>query len=268
MAGPGATMRIDDAADYFELRRLAENPWQVLRFRKNRRVGDTLAVQRRDAPPLHLRGGHADFHMFHRIFLRDEYRLDALGRLGDVVDLGGNVGLFAARAAGRARRVVSIEPSPEIFERLTLNVGKLENVVPVCAGVAGSAGTLRLYRPARAGLSGSSSMLAETPNVSAGFDEVPTTTLDALFETYAIRACELLKIDIEGMEYETLLEASEDTLARISRIHGEYHPVGDDPARQIESLMSRLATLGFAIERLPHRRKRNHGMFFAARPEA
>lgn len=261
-------MRLDDLGDYFRLRRIASNPWEVLRFRKERSQEASLAVRRRDGPPLHLRGGHADFHFFHRIFLRDEYRLDALGSLGDVVDLGANVGLFAARAAAVARRVVSFEPSPAIFEQLALNVGKLENVSAVCAGVAGRVGTLRLYRPASAGTSGSSSMFKDADYVSDDFDEVPVTTLDAIFEEHAIRACDLLKIDIEGMEYETLLEASEDTLARVRRIHGEYHELCDAPARRIESLMRRLATLGFSIERLPHRRKPNRGLFFAARPNA
>ena len=167
----------------------------------------------------------------------------------------------------RARRVVSLEPSPATFERLSLNVGKLENVVPVCAGVAGDAGTLRLYRPVRSGPSGSSSMFPDADLVSDVFDEVPVTTLDAIFEEHAIRECDLVKIDIEGMEYPTLLSASEETLARVRRIHGEYHELGDAPARQIESLMRRLATLGFSIERVPHRRKPNRGLFFASRPK-
>lgn len=258
-------MRLADASDYLQLRRLTQNPGEVLRFRRGQRAGDRLLVQRRGAPPLELRGGHADFHMFHRIFLRDEYRLGALGALGDVVDLGGNAGLFAARAAAQARRVISLEPSPELFRRLEANTRDLPNVRAQRVGVAGRAGTVRLYRPAQPGLSGSSSMFEAAEQVSADYDEVPTVTLDELFEAHGIEACDLLKIDIEGMEYETLLAASEATLARIARIHGEYHRAGEDPEKQLQDLMERLAGAGFIVERIPHRRKPTHGMFFASR---
>src|SRR5512144_2652965 len=122
-------MRLEDARDYLALRRIAANPWETVRFRKTRRPGQTLAVQLRESAPLALRGDSNDFHIFHRIFLRDEYRLERLpARLGDVLDLGANVGLFAARIAPRARRVFCYEPVPANFAQLERNVAPLANV--------------------------------------------------------------------------------------------------------------------------------------------
>src|SRR5262245_14629723 len=95
-----------------------------MRFRKRQREGLELEVRMRQGGPLRLRGGRADFHMFHRIFLRDEYRLRALlaAPLECVVDLGANVGLFSARVAPLARRVIAYEPFPESFARLRANL--------------------------------------------------------------------------------------------------------------------------------------------------
>ena len=75
-------MRPADLTDYLQLRHLVENPWEVLRFRKTQTPGQTLEVHLLGAPPLFVRGGTSDFHMFHRIFLRDEYRTRPAGLRG------------------------------------------------------------------------------------------------------------------------------------------------------------------------------------------
>ncbi len=268
-------MRLEDVGDYFELRRMVANPWRVLRFRKTRKPDQTLRVEMLDGPPLHLRGGFADFHMFHRIFLRDEYRLGPRGprRWRCIVDLGANVGLFAVRASMLAERVIALEPSPENFAQLTCNSMGRKGVEPVQSAIAGQPGTLRLYRPTLPSLSGAYSPFADRAStVSDEYDEVPSTTLDELFRAHEIEACELVKIDIEGMEYEALQSASAETLGRIQRIHGEYHELpearGGGPDTGIDALERFLVGHGFGVERVPHRKKAEHGMFFASRPGA
>ena len=263
-------MRLEDISDYFKLRSLVANPWEVLRFRRGQRPGQTLTVQMQGEPPLFLNGGQADYHMFHRIFLRDEYRLAGRdpGAWECVVDLGANVGLFSACAARVARRVVALEPSPQLFGQLARNVEARKEVEALQLAVAARPGSVRLYRPRGPGLTGASSTHANRAElVSEEYDEVASTSLDALFRDHRIERCDLLKIDIEGMEYEALGAASSDTLARVQRIHGEYHEVaGDDPASTIEGLEALLRGQGFEVERIPHRKKHQHGMFFAARP--
>ena len=102
----------------------------------------------RQGASIALRAESNDFHIFHRIFLRDEYRLDALpARLGCVIDLGANVGLFTARIAARAERVLCYEPVPANFAQLEKNVAA-PHVQPFRAAVSGTSGTLRIYRPA------------------------------------------------------------------------------------------------------------------------
>jgi FkbM family methyltransferase len=262
-------VRPEDFGDYLALRRISANPWQTLRFRKTRRPGQTLAVKLRQGSSIALRAESNDFHIFHRIFLRDEYRLMRLpARLGDVLDLGANVGLFAARVAPRARRVFCYEPVPANFAQLERNIAPLANVAAFREAAAGAPGTLRIYKPESDALSGRHSAFAEvSDHMTARYDEVPARSLDEIFARHAIEACDLLKIDVEGSEYEILHGANHATLARIARIHGEYHDVApEDPRTRIDAFADFLRGCGFAVDVVPHRRKRNLGLFFATRP--
>ncbi len=261
-------MRTADFGDYLALRRISANPWQTLRFRKTRRPGQLLSVKLRQGAALALRADSNDFHIFHRIFLRDEYRVDELpARLGCVVDLGANVGLFAARVASRSERVLCYEPVPANFAQLERNVSAFAHVKPFREAVAGATGTLRIYQPSSDALSGRHSAYADVnAHLTERYDEVPAQSLDEVFARNAIAACDLLKIDVEGSEYEILHGASEATLARTARIYGEYHDVApEDPRTRIGAFAEFLRSRGYAVEVRPHRRKANLGLFFATR---
>jgi FkbM family methyltransferase len=261
-------VRPEDFGDYLALRRISANPWQTLRFRKTRRAGQTHCVRLRDGAPLALRAESNDFHIFHRIFLRDEYRIEELpARLGCVIDLGANVGLFAARIAPRAERVLCYEPVPANFAQLERNVAALAHVKPFRAAVSGATGTLRIYQPSSEALSGRHSAYADVnAHMTERFDEVPALSLDDVFARNGIDACDLLKIDVEGSEYEILHGASDATLARTARIFGEYHDVApEDPRTRIGAFAEFLRSRGYAVEVRAHRRKPNLGLFFATR---
>jgi FkbM family methyltransferase len=262
-------LKLSDVTDYLALRRLVRNPGRVILFRKNRTSTSRLVVQMRNQPPLYLRGGRSDFHMFQRIFLRDEYRLATLsaGRLGCVVDLGANVGMFAARVAPEAKRVISCEPLPINLEQLRKNTHGLDNVTIVPAAIAGGSGTLTIYGPREEKMSGAFSAHANTerfdPDVSW---EVPAVTLAELFDTHGVTRCDLLKMDIEGSEYDVLEATEGRTLERVDRIHGEYHNVEpEEPRNRWETLEALLRSHGYAVAVTQHRHKPNHGMFYACR---
>ncbi|MCA8959078.1 MAG: FkbM family methyltransferase [Planctomycetes bacterium] len=267
-------VRLADVRDYWTLRRWTENPLEVLRFRKQQSDGSELEVRfgshapHSPRPTLRLRGARADYHMFHRIFLRDEYHLHGLLQPGwTVVDLGGNIGMFTARVAPHVHRVVVAEPVPENFDRLTINTGGFDNVTALRVAVGDHDGTIPIYAPRSAKTTGVySAHPAGNALLSDDSIEVDCITLDRLFEQESIDRCDLLKIDVEGAEYAILGSASPDTLARIRRIHGEYHDVEPaTPENRIAGFESFLEHSGFQVEVHPHRKKPNHGMFFASR---
>ncbi|MHC5210836.1 MAG: FkbM family methyltransferase, partial [Planctomycetota bacterium] len=229
-------MRLSDLSDYVALRRMVSNPWETIRFRTRKSRADRrLVVRMLDGPPLHVRGGANDYHIFHRIFLRDEYRLEGHTGWECVIDIGGSVGLFATRAAAIAKRVITYEPVTGNFEQLQLNCSGRKDIEAVLAAVSGTSGRLRIYRPVAEGFTGRHSAYRDLAGLMTDdYDEVDAITLDELFLRHQVTRCDLLKIDCEGAEYEILHAASDETLEHIDRIHAEYHNVSpDDPRTRI-----------------------------------
>lgn len=262
-------MRCEDIIDYFKLRSIAANPLEIIQFRKNQRKGLTLVIQFLNGHRLCVLGGTDQRHIFQRVYLRDEYRLDRhLSRNWEcVVDLGANAGFFSTRVASFCRRVISYEPISDNFTQLKKNVEGLSNVFHVQEAVAGEPGTVRIYRPLYSGSTGRHSIYHEgDSDARREFEEVPCITLDQLFDRHQITRCDLLKIDVEGAEYDILRATSKETFSKIHRIFGEYHPVGSNDRRmRVESLASHLQNEAFEVEVVPKRKKKNYGLFFAVR---
>jgi FkbM family methyltransferase len=146
-----------------------------------------------------------------------EQVLDYYGplRKGDVVlDCGANIGLFTRKAldAG-ARRVISIEPSPEILECLRRNHARdiaAGRVVVVPEGVWDSVGkvTFQIDDENR----GADRFTTGKPEFRRAF-ELPVTTVDALVEKLGLDRVDFIKMDIEGAEVRAL-RGARATLAR------------------------------------------------------
>ena len=252
---------------YWKLRRQVANAWEVTRQYVTRR--GAMQVILRNGAVIALRAAQQDATIFRRIFAQDEYQLRGWEKHlhGDVVDLGANVGMFACRIAQHAARVICYEPMPENFARLQENTASYRQVTCVRAAVSGSAGSMRIYSPIDTGCSGGFSQYPVADlHQALAFEDVPATTLAAVFADYAITRCALLKMDVEGGEYDILYATPADVLGRIERIAGEYHNVRpDDPRAQMAALAAHLNQHGFDVELVPKRRLPNHGLFFARR---
>ena len=141
-----------------------------------------------------------------------------------VVDVGGNIGVFALFAADSgASRVISFEPNREAFDVLMENIlanglqGRLE--AHRLAVSAESGQTVYLPRnssPYNKLLSGED---VHDENVEA----VTTTSLKEIVEQHNIDYLDFLKMDCEGAEYEILMEAPEEILEKIGKIRMELH---------------------------------------------
>jgi FkbM family methyltransferase len=248
------------------------NAWEVLRSRRKQRHGQTIEVRLRDGHRFYLPGGKRDFRMFTRIYVQDEHRVARLrdARWECVVDLGANAGYFATLVGSRARRVICYEPIPENFVQLQKNTESWPNIIAVCQAVHGTRSTIRLYHAAKGGTTGRySTYPVPGVHLPETFTEVPAVTLDDVFDQHQIVLCDLLKIDVEGAEYEVLYAARDTTLSKIQRICGEYHDTqSDDPTIEIGALSAFLRSKGFEVEVAPRRKHRKHGPFFATRAAA
>ena len=263
-------MRLRDIRDYAILRKTVINAGEVLSFRKGQRPGTDIEVHFKDRRRLLLRGGHGDYHIFDRIFLHDTYHIEDLTLpLDCVLDIGANTGVFACRMLPHAERVICYEPSSANFGALERNLGTDSRASAHQAAVAGNAGMLRLYSPDSIRCSGQFSIFQEVDGFRwREYEEVRAKTLGDVFREHAITHCGLLKLDVEGAEYEILYAADQELLRAIGRICGEYHQ-HDQPSAtaNIESLAQYLEASGFVVELCPDKRRPGHGRFFARRNE-
>ncbi len=130
-------------------------------------------------------------------------------RPGDAfVDVGANIGLMTLTAAARVGdegRVLACEPDPRTCELLRANVemNRFGNVA-VCEVALGSAtGRAMLY--AKPALGRGSSSLDGSHQSGGPAREVAVKRLDELVRECGFRSVRMVKIDVEGWEYQVLL---------------------------------------------------------------
>ena len=126
---------------------------------------------------------------------------------GDVFwDIGANMGgvtRLASRLVGPKGKVISIEASLNNYRKLNHNtvVNHLSNVFLIRAAIWNEGGkTLTLHNG-----SGGDDSLFPSDHLVTSTESVESLTLDALFKLYGMP--NLMKMDIEGAEYEALMGA-------------------------------------------------------------
>ena len=131
--------------------------------------------------------------------------LNALPRGGTFVDIGANIGLlslFGARKVGPNGRVVAIESSPPVVERLRFNIARngISNIYVVMAAAGAERGLVQLYGPATKSGQSSLSALGHFALV-----DVPIVPLAEIVADCRLNQIDVIKIDIEGLEDRALL---------------------------------------------------------------
>jgi FkbM family methyltransferase len=131
-------------------------------------------------------------------------------RARTTLDIGAYVGLYALVAghANPAGRVFAFEPVPEVFARLSINVGinDLKNVKCVQSAVNRHVGTAVLFTPPRR-FPTSSTLSADFALKKSDHPmtmEVTATSLDRFCEDQQLTDVDLVKIDTEGSEVDVL----------------------------------------------------------------
>jgi FkbM family methyltransferase len=261
-------VRLDDFRDWFHLRAHLAQPWAFVLLRTKTDRPPVYEVPLRNGKVFRLRNVPMDYHVFHRIFARDEYQVDALapGSLDTVIDLGGHIGSFAVRAAPLARRVLTFEPHPDNFKFLKQNTETYANVTARCMAVAGKRGTATLHVsdiPAAHSL-----YRPKAAQAIVGTAQVETITLADILLENQVDCCDLLKIDVEGAEYDILYGLPDDLWPRIRRVAMEYDPLPNGPPTwNIQDLARFLTDRGQRVRFYPSKRHPDKGHLYSARSE-
>ena len=145
-----------------------------------------------------------------------------------VVDIGANVGLFAACAANQTKgKVYCFEPSRTNFAALEQHrrINRLDNMVLINKGISDRAESVKLYL--HENNCGAHSLILDKHDGlafdEANSEEVECISLKEAFDEYGIERCDFLKIDCEGAEGRILSALPSEYFKRIQRIAVEYH---------------------------------------------
>jgi FkbM family methyltransferase len=168
----------------------------------------------------------------YEIGIEDEYRPADTIPAEVLVDLGASVGLATLRllSSHPGARAIAVEADPELIPRLRANVSGLP-VTVIHAAVCGSTGRKVFYR---SDMDSWGSSLEKTGSKKTAVS-VPTLSLDDLLDDVGIHRVQLLKLDVEGAEWEIF---QGDVSARIDAMIGEVH---GRPDRDPEAFIDRLA---------------------------
>jgi FkbM family methyltransferase len=143
-----------------------------------------------------------------------------------VLDAGANIGCFSILASKIASKIIAVEPNPDTFRHLLVNLrmNYASNVVPINVALLDKEGTALLEKH---GLES---------RISNSGVRVRTTTIDKLTRGKV----SIIKMDIEGSEIDALA-GSEETLRNARAILLETH--GTD-----EAVVAEIAKFGFKSE--------------------
>jgi FkbM family methyltransferase len=131
---------------------------------------------------------------------------------GQFIDLGANEGYFsvlASQIVGSTGTVIAIEPQSRLQQVIhtNLHVNDCVNVRVVRCVVSDKTGKAHLSLAATVN-TGSSSLFRST-KYSLPTEEVPSFCLSDLIDHLGVERCDLMKVDIEGAEYDVLISAAE-----------------------------------------------------------
>ncbi len=211
-----------------------------------RRHGELLWKSRRGTL---LTTSRSDWYPAIECFGMDIYGLGLLTEdVRSFLDLGANSGCFTlaikehfANARGRA-----YEPAPKMFEHLSGNVSRnswSDSVEVVQAAVTGSAiGAVELrYQPSAPSTSTVAGLLPGG-NDTGVLLTVPAVSLSTVLSEMG--PVDLVKMDIEGSEYDVLLRTPLEQLKSIRRLVMEIHP---SPTHRPSEIVDHLGRAGLRL---------------------
>jgi FkbM family methyltransferase len=130
-----------------------------------------------------------------------------------MLDVGANIGQYAlitAKFGGKNARVYAFEPSPAVRQRLQhhLTINQASQVEVVAKAVGSAPGVAQFYPAAGEDNSGVGSLLpAESHRDDLRSQEgieVEVTTLDIFVREQKLERVDMIKVDVEGFDFEAL----------------------------------------------------------------
>lgn len=174
-----------------------------------------------------------DYKVVKESWVENVYHIDE-GQFYDtgvMVDIGANIGavsLFVdsmnhGRDAEKpAIKVFAVEPEPHNLEFLKKNIADnpVKNITVINKAVWHESGKMKISNR------GGNASLFEHPK-NGGYTEIETITIEQLFRENNIKEADVMKVDIEGAEYDLLINTPDHILKRVKFLTLEFDACDD-----------------------------------------
>lgn len=194
------------------------------------------------------------------VLAADSYHLGRLppDSLATCVDVGANLGGFSVAVAERFPRaqILAFEASPRVCDRLRRNIlrsGLDRRVEVQWRAVMGSGAPREVVLWDDSRDSAQNTVLApsvRTPHPRSTAVSVPSISLEEVL-AHARSSVDLLKVDVEGAEYEIFGTTDPRALAGVSRAVVEYHPVQGHSPLELAATLARAGLQCVRHESIP-----------------
>lgn len=224
--------------------------WQTVTYE-----GQELALEVRDA---------GDLSAIAEIFEWKEYgavQAALRGARHAVVDVGAHIGAFSlwVRCQNPLVPILALEPEVGNFQQLKSNLiaNDVEDVVILNCALAAVSAAAPLYLNAE---NLNHSLISHANAARTATVSVPTISLSDLITSHHLTLIDLLKLDIEGGEYDALWSVAPEDWQKIQHLILEYHP---HPSHQVEDLVKILSAHFSQVKRRVSRFDEDLGFLIA-----
>lgn len=188
-----------------------------------------------------------DYKVVKETWVENVYHIEAddFYDTGVMVDIGANIGAVSLyvdslnheRDADKPTiKVFAVEPEPHNIEFLKMNIADnpvTKNLTVVEKAVWHEAGTVDISNR------GGNASIFEHPK-NAGYTKVEAVTIKQLFDQNNIREADVMKIDIEGAEFDLIINTPDDILKRIKYLTLEFDASDDGKFGQMVEKLARI----------------------------
>jgi FkbM family methyltransferase len=194
------------------------NKEKTLLFNKKIIINDSLqpiSVFKFDDDPF-----NSELHIYYNDFQRfDIYSLLNISNEDLVLDLGCHRGSFTMFCLNRGcKKIIGVEPNPISYQSYMNTFSKVDNVIGVMGAITTKDELLEFYvQNNEVGSSLISDIKHDYQIYVQGY------TIEKIIEEYNINNISLLKMDIEGVEFDVLKQLNPLTFSKIKKMVVEFH---------------------------------------------
>lgn len=190
-------------------------------------------------------GNTTDRWILTEVVINDNYNIEKIKEKNlTIIDIGGHAGYFSLKIADKAKKIYTYEPNPKKYNILKRNImiNNLEKKITAKEQAVGKNKTKKILYLSEKGDAENSTTIKTKNKIL-----VDTTTIPEIFERNKIKKCDILKMDIEGGEYEILYNLPNEYFKRINKIIIETHEI-DNKRRNNKELNKYLKKVGYRRE--------------------